>query len=329
MGLPQQVQKQLEVAEAYDKRLAGDAKPDQTEQEPEPQPVAEDANKPEVTDQSPVAALQQQVAELTARLNDENNPTFKARWTSLQGMYQSQVQQIKQLTEQVEALQTAQQADKQPSSKSSDPLVTKTDVEAFGEDLIDVIRRGAREEISRQAATYEEKIAALTAELQAARKDVGHVVQNQVQTQQDQFFAALGASIPKWQEIQATKECQEFLGSLIPGTRTEWNSVLLDAANAFDVPRVLQVFEQFFARYPKYAPKARTQQPNRSELERQVAPSKAGSAPSPQTAKRVYTGAEYQAESMRLIRLAQQGKHDDATSLEAELNAAIAEGRVR
>jgi len=168
--------------------------------------------------------------------------------------------------------------------------------------------------------------------LQAARQDVGQVVQTQVHSQQEQFFAGLNASIPKWQEIQATTECQEFLASPVPGTRTEWNTVLLDAANSADLPRVLQVFEQFFARHPKYSPKAKATprpQPNRSELERQVAPSKAGAAPSLAESKRVYTGSEYEVESMKMVRLAQAGRHDEATRLEAELNAALAEGRVR
>lgn len=321
MGLPTQVQKQADAVELYDKKLAeAQAKP--PEPEDDTQPPAEEPNKPEVIEPAPPAR------------QDEEAALWRQRFQSLQGMYNSQVptlqQQVKALSDQLAELQ-AQQRQPEPTKGHTEGLITKTDVEAFGADLIDVSRRVAQEELSKVATMYEDRINRLTSELEAARRDVGSVAQSQAQSQQEQFLTALSSKLPKWRELQETAECQEFLGTHIPGTRTEWNDALVSAAARFDIKAVTEVFEQFFARYPKYAPaKPRQQtQANQAELSRQVTPSRSSGGSQTPTAKRAYTGHEYEQESMRMVRLAQQGKHDEAARLEAELNAALADGRVR
>jgi hypothetical protein len=328
MGLPRQVQRQVEAVEQFDKAVAeAENKPpaQTTDEQGETQPPAEEAHKPEATAPPP------------AKQPDEAS-VWKQRFQTLQGMFNSQVpnlqQQVRDLTARIEALST-RPAETEPPPSSE--LVTKNDVDSFGADLVDLVRRGAREEVQRVSTQYEGKIAKLESELAEARKSVGAVSQMQEQSASEAFFAGLDSTIPKWREIQETAECQAWLSSPVPGSTTEWNEVLVNAANRFDLNAVKQVFGEFFSKHPQLAPQQprRQQQPPapskaRSELERQVAPTKAGSQGAPSSSeKRLYTGREYEAESMRLVRMAQQGKHDEAARLEAELNSALAEGRVR
>lgn len=334
MALPSQVERQVAAMEAFDKKVAEDANPTNTN--PDPQPPAAPQDNPG-TPAPDVAALQGQIQTLTAQLSDENNPTFKSRWLSLQGMYNAQVpalqHEVKTLRGENDALKTEITQLKEPR-KAGKELVTKTDVEAFGEDLVDLVRRGAREEIATLTAGYEDKVTKLTSELQAARQETSTVAESQARSQSEAFLSDLNTRLPRWREIQDSPEGQAFLASHIPGTRTEWNTALVTAAERFDLKAVLEVFGQLQAAYPKFAPQPQpTPQPQagaRSELERQVTPSRAqGNPAQPNNGKRLYTGPEYEAESMRLMRLTQQGKHEEATRLDAELNAALAERRVR
>jgi hypothetical protein len=132
--------------------------------------------------------------------------------------------------------------------------------------------------------------------------------------------------------VQATAECQEWLGNRIPGTTVTWDMALKDAASRRDVKTVLEVFENFFSKHPTLNPSAPAPEPApapaKQELQRQVAPSKSSASAPTANTKRTYTGAEYQVESNRLMRLMQKGALDEANRLEAELNAALVEGRV-
>lgn len=329
MGLPRQVQRQAEAVEQFDKAVAeAEAKPpaEQPDGQGDTQPPAEEANKPEVAVTPPAK-------------QPDDAAVWKQRFQTLQGMFNSQVpqlqQQVRDLTAKLEQL-SARPAEPEPQPSSE--LVTKTDVDSFGADLVDLVRRGAREEVSRVASTYEAKIAKLESELAEARNRVGAVSQMQEQSASEAFFSGLDQAIPKWREIQETPECQAWLSSHVPGSTTDWNAVLVSAAERFDLNAVKQVFGEFFSKHPQHAPQQPRRQPQptqrtqqaRSELERQVAPARTGGqGASASSEKRVYTGREYEAESMRLIRMAQQGKHDEAARLEAELNSALAEGRVR
>jgi hypothetical protein len=108
---------------------------------------------------------------------------------------------------------------------------------------------------------------------------------------------------------------------------------LKDAARRGSAQKAAEIFKQFLMAHPELdhnrqaAAKARTSQ----ELQRQVAPARSSAAPAPTAAgqKRVYTSQEFENETLRVIRLSKQGKFDEAGRIEADLNAAMAEGRVR
>jgi hypothetical protein len=336
MALPKQVQAQKDALEIYDQQVRDaqnaaidDPKPDDNQTPPEPQAQIEQSPAPTPA-QAPVVAPKSDE-------DDPDHPTWRKRYESLKGQYNTQVpalqQQVNQLTESVTRLTARlEAAPAKPAAvepKQATELVTKNDVEAFGEDLVDLARRVAHDEFGRREAAYRTEIEALQTQLQEATGRVGEVVQNQAVSAGERFFDGLNRALPTWEDVQKTPECQAWLSSRIPGTTTVWNNALKDAAARYDVTAAVEVFNAFFEKHPTLNPKAPQAPAVNHELQRQIAPGKSAAPVTQSAQKRVYTPRDYEMESMRLMRLTQAGRVDDAQRLEAELSAAVAENRVR
>lgn len=331
MALPKQVQAQVAAVEAYEKQVA------EAKAAEEPKPQDEPTSQAEAPPEQAMSPSQELVEEPkeSAKPADEDPAVWRQRYLSLQGQYNSQVptlqRQVQQLTDTVSQLTDQLRASQEkPTTQEPDkPLVTKDDEETFGSDLVDLARRIAKEEFGRREHGYAEQIAALEHQLAEAKGQVGQVAQSQAKSASDRFFADLDASVPGWEQIQASQECQQWLASRIPGTSVTWDGALKDAAAQLDVDAVREIFATFFERHPALDPSAkRRPADNRQELARQVAPSRTSAAAPTSTQRRHYTGAEYQAEGNRLVRLMKAGQAEAVLALEAELNAALAEGRV-
>jgi hypothetical protein len=330
MALPKQVQAQADALEQYERQVADARKAN----EPKPDDPPPDSPK-DPQGSAPAPAPAPAPADPPKPADDDSN-TWRQRYLSLQGQYNSQVpalqQQVQTLTESVSQL-TQQLKVKEATPPEPAPeadLVTKKDVDAFGEDLVDLARRIAKEEFGKRETKYLKQIDALQGQLAEAKGQVGEVVESTAKSANERFFEALDSRLPGWDKVQATAECQEWLGTRIAGTTVTWDMALKDAAGRRDVKTVLEVFENFFAKHPTLNPNAAAPAPApaKQELQRQVAPSKSSASSPTANTKRSYTGAEYQAESMRLMRMMQKGQVEEAGRLDAELNAALAEGRV-
>lgn len=330
MALPKQVQAQADALQQFEQQVAAA----RAAQEPKPDEPPDSPKDPEGTAPAPAPAPAPAEA---PKPTDDDSSTWRQRYLSLQGQYNSQVpalqQQVQTLTESVAQLTQQLKAKEAPPPEAlpEPELVTKKDVDAFGEDLVDLARRIAKDEFGKRESKYIKQIEALQGQLAEAKGQVGEVVQSTAASAQERFFEALDARMPGWDNVQKTSECQEWLGTRIPGTTATWDMALKDAAAKRDVKTVLEVFEVFFQKHPNLNPnKPAAPAPSQAkqELQRQVAPSKSTASTPTANTKRTYTGAEYQTESMRLLRLMQKGQAEEAGRLDAELNAALAEGRV-
>lgn len=339
MGLPAQVQAQLDAAEALQAQLAQpqpaeaavntDAPAANTDPEPPKEPESVD---PTPTEPAPPAEPK----------NDDAYAQLEQRYKSLQGMWQSSVsrlnkaeQQVQDLTEKlqqaIEKLDQAAAAPAKPNEPQAASLVTDKDAEAFGTDLIDLARRVAKEQFGEREQQLLGQITKLEQRLAAQDAKLGTVAETQVASAQERFYSALDTGLPQWETIQATPECQQWLQTRVPGTRYTWNDALLTAANETDAPRALEVFDAFFAAFPALNPKkpsAPAPQSKRDELQRQVAPSKSAAAATAPQGKRTYTARDYEVEMQRVVQLGKMRQYDEQAALENELNAALAEGRV-
>lgn len=330
MPLPKQIQEQADAVAKMEQQLQGEVNPTPAPENPDPAPPS---------DPAPVAAPE--------AAQPENQPApepnleaelklWKSRYDGLKGIFKVQGEQVEQLKGTVSELtskieELLSKANTPETQKTELPAgVTANDIDQFGPDLVDLARRIAREEWASREATLKDEIGRLKSELTESKKAVTQVAETQVQTAQQRFFADLGTALPNWQEVQASTECQAWLGTAVPGTQFTWDAVLKDAASRANVADVLAVFNTFIAQHPQFAP--RQAQPNRAktELAQQVSPANTrANATTPQGEQRIYSGADFEAESMRVIRFSQQGRHEEAAQLQAQLDKALTEGRVR
>jgi murein L,D-transpeptidase YcbB/YkuD len=318
MSLPKQIQDQQAFSEEYDRQVKEASAPEPQPPEPPAEPQPAPAPQP-----TPAPAPQP----------EPEADVWRQRYLSLQGMFNSTVPQLQQELKDLRAeLAKAKEAPKPAEPKPTGKLVTKADEEAFGADLVDMVRRGAREEIEALQERHAAEIATMKAQLAEAQQGVTQVTEVQTKSVRDNFFTTLETRVPQWEQVQATAECQNWLGTRVPGMQHTWNDALVSAADRFDVEAVTEVFGEFYNRHPQLKPGHKPAPPpprNREELNRQVTPPRShASVPTPSGDKRRYSGQEYEQESMKIIRLTQHGKRAEAEALEAELNAALREGRV-
>lgn len=327
MGLPKQVQAQVEQAAQIEQQLAAE----RAAQQPPPEGAEAPPDTPPVAVETPPEPTAPPVttAQPTSPPVVEQKPVdglWEQKYRTLQGMFSRETQQLReQLLTVNQQLATVMKERQEREAPKPSPLVTEKDVEAFGGDLIDMARRVAREEFGTREQAYVDKIAQLEAQVQ---KQFGDVQQSQQASSREIFFSKLTQAVPTWRELEQTDAAQQWLASRVPGASFTWNDVLVNAAQRFDSDAAIEVFNTFSATQPRAAepqPASRA----RSELSRQVTPQKSNAAPPVSAAKRNYNSADYEAESMRIIRLSKQGKFDEAAAIEQELNAALQEGRVR
>jgi hypothetical protein len=322
MALPKAIQKEADQVAALEASMQ-QAAPAQAPDTPEP------AAPPAPAD-PPVSTAEPAPTPVPPKADDGQ---WEQKYRTLQGMFSRETQTLRDALRQSNERQNqlaaqVEQLTKQPSKEPKTKLVTEKDAEAFGADLVDMARRVAREEFGEREQGYIDRISSLEQQL---KTQVGEVRETQAQTSQNQFFSTLSAAIPGWEQLQNTEACQTWLASKVPGTNFLWNDVLVDAAERHDAGRAIEVFQAFAATQPKQAPAPQpTARSNKAELSRQVTPAKSNATtPSTPAASRTYTAAEYEAESMKIVRLAKAGRVDEAAAIENELNAALIEGRLR
>lgn len=332
MGLPAQIQQQLDAADALQKQLA----------QPPVAEVADGtsaANDGSESKEAPTSAEPATPSAPPAEPKTDELAQLEQRYKSLQGMWQSANARLQkaeaqnaELAEKLElAIKKLETVEPGKPAEQTSSLVTDKDAEAFGTDLIDLARRVAKEQFGEERKQMLGTIEELKQRLVAQDQKLGSVAQTQADSAQDRFYNELDTKLAAWEQIQATPECQQWLQSRVPGTRYTWNQALISAAQEFDSARALEVFETFLTLNPKLDPRKPApapQQSNKAELQRQVAPSKSAAATATPTGKKVYSAAEFNAEMNKVIALGKQRQYDDATALENELNAALAEGRV-
>lgn len=243
------------------------------------------------------------------------------RFRTLQGMMnkdvgtlRSQVSEsmaaITQLTKQLEAAQTAQ----------PNPVDPK-DMDTFGAELVDMVRRQSSVEIKREisaaTAEFSSRLGALEQQLQGTSQSVAVNAEHQ-------FYAAVTAQVPDWRTLNAQESFLVWLGEMDPVYGLPRQAALDHAVKEGSVNQVVAIFNAFKKTAVVPAPSPA------SELQSQVEPARSGGSQAPAPAAVQYVSekdiiAFY--ESVR--RGAYRGKESEMQQIETNINVAIAEGRVR
>lgn len=311
MNLPRAVLEAERKAEEALQRLQQARQPQQQQNDPPPgDPPASDPaptpppSEPSATANPPAA---------TPPANTEGDDKWEARFKTLSGKYNAEVPrlhaaikerdaQLNSLTQEVEALKAS-------LAKPRESLVKPEEVNEFGEPLVDLIRRAAREEVS-----------AKDAELAELRRKLESVQVATVESKEVGFYDKLNSMVPDWMAINDDVEFHAWLGEIDELTGSQRQSILAEAEVKRDADRVARFFKAFKKVQQDKAAVAG------SSLDSQVAP-ETSRVDAPPQGKKIWTRgeiAEFYARDRR-----GEFSPEQAAAIDAEIQSAVAEKRVR
>lgn len=351
--IPKHIRDAAAAAEAIHKQAYAEPQPEAAQQpaaDTTPQP--EPAPQPEVTPQSEPAA---QPAAQPPVTGGDNSDTWKHKFLSMQGRWQASQRQLGEVTEinaqlagELRATQelveqnrsgtrTTQSHQVAQTGQPHEKLITPQDVDTYGNELIDVVQRAARE--------------AVQPELDALKGENAELKKRVITTGQRDVQTALSRDVPSWVAINRSPEFAQWLSLRNIYTGQVRRQLLNDAYAAANAAVVVQVFKDFLTEVKATGgtpPASQNQQPQPQPapaprqpalaMEALAAPGRARPAPGQSDVpaeKPIYTRAQI-SNFYRDVRRARQGQPSpyigneaEIARIEADIMAAQNEGRVR
>jgi len=326
-ALPKQIRDQIAAAEVL--RTDMNSQPESPQQAEEP-PVDPAQTSPAIAASSP----------------PEEGETLEQRYRSQAGrleqalrLNQQMHDKLNHLEQQIAGMQ-ARGAEPPPAAEAPAPrakpkLVTDEEVQDFGEDLLTVVGKRAREEYAPEFDELAERLKRLEGRVEGAAT----VIQR---TQQQELYGTLGEHVPEWRDINKSEDFKLWLQQPDPFSGRRRHDLLLDAYGRHEAGRVVAFFRGFLteaAGLPQ-APQARTpsapplpgngQASGKPSLEDFAAPGRARSAPQELPPdKPTYTNA-WIAKFMADKRTGKyRGREADADAIERDIYQAQHEGRIQ
>jgi hypothetical protein len=350
MGLPKQIQKQIkdgkEIEEKITAELLEKEGPDKTQAEIDslmaevnPQENPEDKPKAPVTELHPEKP-EEGDPEVSPEIEPKPTRTdWKQKYNVLQGKYDAEVPRLSSSLR--EALGRITKLEKDLEVKPEilvEPLksaITDEELSDYGEDLIDVIGRKAREIAHNE---FQPMVDSLNQQISSLRDQVGVTGQRVSKQEQNEVFATLDRDVKDWRKINIAPEFHEWLGQADPFSGQTRKKLMLDAFETKNALRVKAFFDSFLKEnavvtpLPTPPPAGKAGSSATLELGDYIAPGKPSSTPGQAGApkeKRIWTNKEIG----KFYSDCQKGhfkkRPDDRTRIEADIMAAINEGRVQ
>jgi len=315
-ALPKQVERDLQELEEYERTLAPQAGVS-AEGTPGPDTPSTAAQPPE----EPI--LSDPPTEVAAPPQDN---VWEQKYRTLEGKYQAEVPRLhtanREMQRQIDELnaRTALKVE----TPAEERLVTEKDVTDYGEDLLDVQRRVAREvmaPLKAELAQRDTKIAQLEAEVHKATGDVSSVT----------FESRLTKAVPIFDQLNVDPKWIAWLDERDPYTGEPRRSYAEFVYNNGDVAKLKNVVDFYLKSTSTEAPPPDSRQQRQAELERQITPTRTTSTAQITTpaSTRIFTEAQASKLFDDVRRMNIAGNYDDAAKLEAELSDAYMQGRVR
>lgn len=338
--LPESVRRAAALAESFYQ------KPSEPKPEPAPElePVAvvpESEPAPEPAPPEPAPPEQHAQDIVTPSKDELKGDSWAGRYNSMKGRYEALQRTLGGLQETVSQLgdenvrlqNTLQGMQQQPRNEPQPmPAVSFTDkdVENFGPEILDVIKRGA-------LATVAPEIEKLKGENQALR-------QRQQMTAQQSAAQQLTQAVPNWRQVNSSDEFKAWasLRSLYSETGKSRGQVLVDAHTAANAPVMIGIFKDFeresiaTGNVPALQPAPVQAPPLRQAaipLETLAAPGRArpatGDSPAMPADKPTFTRAQITRFYDGVRRNVYAGRETEKARQENEIFLAQREGRVR
>lgn len=278
--------------------------------------------------EQPVSAASQQ-ASAPAPAPVQHSDDYEQRWRTLQGKYNAEVPRLtRALQEAQQQLQQMNERLQQLSAKADDklteqakPVADPKDIENFGADLVDMVNRQSERVYNSLVAQLNKQVSGFDARIKALEQQVTGVSQRTEATLEQQFWTSLTEMVPDWETINNDQRWLTWLAQVDPVYGAPRQAALDAAHKALDAKRVANVFKAFKASIPTKAA---------DSLSNQVAPSGAAttvpmSAPAKQILSEKFVENFYRDIALGKYR----GREKEVERIEAEINSAAAEGRIR
>lgn len=355
MGVPNQVKKQAEKADALAAEIGLVAEETPTEAEvveltPAEEPTAEAAEQASVEQTEVEAPAAEEVAaagEATPVERDAEpvSNDFEQKFKTLQGKYNAETQtlndQLAILRQQVETQNTVlaamqQTAATQEPAPEAAPSATisESEVNDYGEDLLDLIGRKASLSLGPAMEQINQR-------LQNLEQGLGGVQQKAVLSDREKVYAALNESVPNWKAVNRSSEFKDWLAQADPYVGAQRGALLSSAFEENATDRVVA----FFKGYLSEQTTVQTSEPTPSiaatpqkqaaqiDLETLVSPGGAQEA-TPASAHgdnagRMYTQNEIAAFYSDIQKGKYKGKDAEKLAIEQDIIAAAQTGRIR
>lgn len=303
MATPRVVQRQLEEAEALQQAMQA---PPVAPSEPTPAPAPAEPAPPAP---EPV--------------------NWEQRFKTLQGMYQSEVPQLRaqnkaqeaqlvQLTEQVRALTQAVQKAATPQQPEK-PSVDQRDVEAFGAELVDMVTKYAKQSYDAIRQELQASVTQLDQRVKELENNVNGVRQETAESKEEQFYVTLQTLVPDWQEVNGDERWLAWLAEVDPVYGVPRQAALDRARATFNAQHAANLFKAFKQTLPT--------KPSAQQL---VTPrtNASPSIPEPQAPARPISRKFINDFYLDVAKGRYAGREAEQQRIDAEINQAVAEGRV-
>lgn len=308
MAIPRAVEAaEKRAEELYAQMYNQDLNPQDPPADNEPTP------NPEPTPQDDQAVQEPQDSQDQVAQEPPKEDPWEHKYKVMEGKYRAEVPRLaadnRDLRQKLDNLSAEMEQLKSKASTPSQPLISAEDREKYGDDLLDVIKRTAQE----QVAAKDQEIAELKRRLDSVHQDTA-------KTAEVTFYDQLSAKVPDWVSINGEESFLKWLDEYDELTGRTRQDLLSEAEGARDAERVARFFTKWKA----------TQQQNvatsQRNLQAQVTPD-SNKVVKPPVGKRYFTRAEI-AEFYAAARRGQINSKD-MIAMEAEIHSATVEGRIR
>lgn len=306
MAIPRAVEAAAKRAEELHAQLYNQQNP-QDPPAPNPEPEPDPAPQDPPADPAPTDPQDQPPQD-----PPEENP-WEHKYKVMEGKYRAEVPRLaadnRDLRQKLDNLSAEMEQLKSQASKPSQPLISAEDREKYGDDLLDVIKRTAQE----QVAAKDQEIAELKRRLDSVHQDTA-------KNAEVSFYDQLATKVPDWVTINADDNFLKWLDEYDELTGRTRQDLLSEAEGTRDAERVARFFTKWKS----------TQQQNvatsQRNLQAQVTPD-SNKVVKPPVGKRYFTRAEI----ADFYSAARRGEisSKDMIAMESEIHSATVEGRIR
>lgn len=331
MAIPAQVRAAGKEADEALQALAASINPPapNPDEPPADPPVDLAASNPPPTPAPPQAPTVQPTsadAEL-ARLQQE--------LSTAKGREAARDRELAELRGQVQTLtQVAQRPAEPPKPPAPQSLITDEDRKDFGEDMIDLVQRLIRQDAGNTLTQLTNRLTVMESKLDKLGKSTENVAQSAADARFAAYLKGLDDTAPGWRDTNEEQKFLDWLEKADKFSRKSRGELLADAHNRADHETVANFFKAYWAEsgVTPAEPAAPTPTPPAQPVvdpQSLVSPTPV-SAPTPSAnprAGRIWTQAEV--EKVYDDRVHKRITAERFAQLEAEITAAVVEGRVR